>query len=232
MVKAIRAGGADIRKLRGYQIRNSRIQAYLQNNSVKKLQMGTSNNPLAGWLNTDLLPTSPRVVYLDATRRFPFKDDTFDYVYSEHMIEHLEYRGAVSMLHESFRVLRPGGRIRVSTPNLDVLVGLLSEERTADQNHYIDFMTGKFLPGVDDCKEVFVLNNAFRAWGHKFLYDPETLRATMARVGFENIEYYLPGVSNDGNLRNIELHGRGTGGEEINQFVAFAVEGRVPDGKR
>ena len=228
IARALRAGRVDIRKLNGYAMRNRQIEAYLQGNSLKKLQIGTSKSPLAGWLNTDLLPSSRRLVYLDATRRFPFKDDTFDYVYSEHMIEHLDHRSAVAMLQESFRVLKPGGRIRISTPDLRVLVGLLSEARTGQQNRYIDFMTRKFLPGVDDCKEVFVVNNAFRAWGHQFLYDRETLRVTLARVGFEELEYYPAGVSNDENLRDIELHGRVMGCEEINQFIAFAVEGRVP----
>lgn len=232
MAKAIRAGRADIKKLCDFTTRNRKVQAYLRNNSFTKLQIGTSHTSLNGWLNTDLHPANPSVIYLDATHRFPFKDNTFDYVYSEHMIEHLDYRSAVSMLRESFRVLRPGGRIRISTPNLRVLVGLLSEQRTAQQNYYINFMVNKFLPAVDSCKEVFVINNAFRAWGHQFLYDPETLRVALAGAGFENIEYYPPGISDDENLRDIELHGKVMGSEEINQFVAFAMEGQAPNPKR
>jgi predicted SAM-dependent methyltransferase len=231
-VRALRAGLVDIKKLYWFAIRIRKIQIYLDNNSIRKLQLATSNSLLAGWLNTDLLPTSQRVIYLDATRRFPFQDDTFDYIYSEHMIEHLDHPSAVSMLHECFRVLRAGGRIRISTPDLRVLVGLLSEERTARQNHYIDFMTRRFVPDAEYCTEVFVINNAFRAWGHQFLYDRAILRITLARVGFEGIEYYQPGVSDDDNLRGIDLHGRVMGCEEINQFEAFAIEGRVPDPKR
>src|ERR1022692_1971178 len=146
IVRAIRAGLVDLKKLYCYAIRNRKIQTYLDNSPLKKLQLGTSNSLLVGWLNTDVLPTSRKVVYLDATRPFPFDDDIFDYVYSEHMIEHIDHQSAVAMLHECFGVLKPGGKIRISAPDLKVLTGLHSKERTASQNHYIDWMTERFMP--------------------------------------------------------------------------------------
>ena len=231
IVRAIRAGIVDLRKLYGFARRGRQLERYFRNNPVRKLQLGTSNSSIERWLNTDLLPTSNKVVYLDATRRFPFEDNTFDYVYSEHMIEHIEYDSALFMLRECFRVLKPGGKIRMSTPDLKVLVGLFSNEKTKPQEFYIDWMTRKFLPNVTSCKEVFLINNAFRAWGHQFLYDRVTIEMTMKNVGFQNMRYYRPGVSDDDNLRGIESHGSVMGCEEINQFEAFAVEGDVPDTK-
>jgi predicted SAM-dependent methyltransferase len=230
--RAARAGLLDIKKIYGFTTRRRKLDSYLDNNSVKKLQLGTSDSPLAGWLNTDLIPTSRKIAYLDATRRFPFKDDTFDYVYSEHMIEHIDHESAVFMLRECFRVLKPRGKIRISTPDLKVYAGLFSKEKTASQNFYINWVIGKFMPEVDHGKEVFLINNAFRAWGHQFLYDRETLGATLAKIGFENIKYYQPGVSDDGNLRGIESHGSLIGCDEINQFEAFAVEGQTPNSKK
>jgi predicted SAM-dependent methyltransferase len=231
-VRAMRAGIVDLKKLYGFMIRGRQIERYFRNSPVKKLQLGTSNSLISGWLNTDVLPTSREVVYLDATRRFPFKDDTFDYVYSEHMIEHIEYQSALLMLRECFRVLKPGGKIRMSTPDLRVLAGLFSNEKTTSQNFYVDWMTRRFLPDVAYCKEVFLINNAFRAWGHQFLYDRETIEITMNKIGFEKVRYYRPRESDDENLRGIESHGIVMGCEEINQFEAFAVEGEVPDLKK
>jgi predicted SAM-dependent methyltransferase len=231
-VRAARAGAEDIKKLYGFTMRSRQIERYFSDNAVRKVQLGTSHSPVAGWLNTDLLPCSPEVVYLDATRRFPFEDSTIDYVFSEHVIEHIEYQGALEMLRECYRVLRPGGKMRMSTPDLRVLVGLLSNEKTASQSFYIDFATRKFLPGITYCKEVFVINNAFRAWGHQFLYDRQTIETTMRTIGFENIRYYRPGESDDENLKGIESHGRVMECEEFNQFEAFAIEGDVPDPKK
>ena len=117
IVRAARAGLLDIKKIYGFMTRRRKIRSYLYNNNqLKKLQLGTSNSPIIGWLNTDVLPTNRRVAYLDATRRFPFNDDIFDYVYSEHMIEHIDPESAVFMLSECFRVLKPGVERSVFQP--------------------------------------------------------------------------------------------------------------------
>jgi predicted SAM-dependent methyltransferase len=55
-----------------------------------------------------------------------FEDNTFDYIFSEHMIEHVDHDGAVAMLRECYRVLKPGGTICMATPDLAVIVGLLA----------------------------------------------------------------------------------------------------------
>jgi len=231
LVRAVQAGLVDLKQLSCRASRRGQIADYLAAQPVRKLQLGTSHNPLPGWLNTDVVPESDDVVYLDATRTFPFADNVFDYIACEHMIEHVDHAGAMTMLRESFRVLKPGGRIRIATPNLRVLTGLCTSDPTAAQKKYVDWIAKKLEPEPLDCKAAFVLNNAFRAWGHQFIYDPETLQATMARCGFTGLKSYAPGVSDDPNLRGIEAHGREIGDEAINEFETFILEGQVPAGK-
>ncbi len=135
---------------------------------MKKLQLGTGNNVLEGWLNTDMFPIHDSVVYLDGTKHLPFDDNTFDYVVAEHMIEHVEYQAAHVMLKECFRVLKPGGRVRFATPVLSVILALHSRENTDAQINYIDWAVARYMPEVQECKNVFVINNFFRAWGTLF----------------------------------------------------------------
>jgi predicted SAM-dependent methyltransferase len=226
LVKAFRGLKRDLQALVWFTKRPTQISKYLQISQLKKLQLGTSNNVLDGWLNTDIFPYHDSVVYLDATKRFPFDTDTFDYILAEHMIEHIEYQAAQVMLRECFRVLKPGGRVRFATPDLRVILALHSREKTAAQRNYIDWSTARSMPEVLECKDVFVINLLFRAWGHCFLYDRETLHHALTTSGFSEIKFYKPGNSEDPILKNLESHGREIGSEDINQFETIVVEGR------
>jgi predicted SAM-dependent methyltransferase len=225
-VRALRGLMADIRVVRWLVGRRRKIKRYLRECPKRKLHVGTSNNLLEGWLNTDIFLNNSSVVYLDATRRFPFDDATFDYIMAEHMIEHIEYQAAQVMLRECFRVIKPGGRVRFATPDLSVLLGLHSTERTPLHDRYLDWVVTRFMPEVRECKAVFVINNAFRAWGHSFLYDRETLRYALHTQGFCDIKFYKPGVSEDPNLKDLERHGAEIQAEDINQFETMVVEAR------
>src|SRR4051812_40618920 len=100
---------------------------YLRENTVHKLQIGCGGNYLEGWFNTDLSPNAHRTG-LNATRRFPFADNTFDYILSEHMIEHVPYDMGRVILSECHRVLKPGGTLRIVTPDLKFLIGLYQND--------------------------------------------------------------------------------------------------------
>lgn len=205
--------------------RDQLIQSYLANNRVRKLQLGSSENVLEGWLCTDLHPPEPRVIYLDASAPFPIADSTFDYIYSEHMIEHLPFEQGSAMLRECHRILKPGGRIRIATPDLRVVAGLCATELNGEQRRYLDWATSEFLPDGRADRPAFVINNLFRAWGHQFLYDEPVLRDALTAAGFTEIIRCQLQQSDDPILRGIESHGRHIG-EENNQFETFILEAR------
>ena len=79
---------------------------YLAQCDTPKLHIGCGGHVLSGWLNTDYDPELPMVMHLDARQHFPFKEETFDYIFSEHVIEHISYRDGMKMLTECFRVLK------------------------------------------------------------------------------------------------------------------------------
>jgi hypothetical protein len=73
----------------------------------------------------------------DICRGLPFASTSFDVVYHSHVLEHLTRPEAQSLMRECWRVLRPGGLIRVVVPDLekiatDYLVALREVERVED----------------------------------------------------------------------------------------------------
>jgi predicted SAM-dependent methyltransferase len=211
-----------------------RVRRYLGAHPVRKLQLGTGPNPLAGWLNTDLRPDLYRehrgkIVFLDATKSFPFDDMTFDYVFSEHQIEHISQRDASAMARECFRVLCPGGRIRIATPDLAAILRLYANPLDGRQLHYIEFMMTRFLPdaqyGNPSCH---VINLMFKGFGHRFIYDDQTLSALLSEAGFVEIVKFEPGESGDPALRGLEAHGRAIGDEDVNRLETMVIEGTRP----
>jgi predicted SAM-dependent methyltransferase len=232
-------------------VRHRVIADYLATHAVRKLQIGCGGNVLGGWLNSDLNPVrslgvcianrragegasghGPRplrdLVFVDATKPLPFRDGVFDYVFSEHMIEHIPFGDAQGLLREIHRVLKPGGLLRLSTPDLHFLIDLYGQQKTEVQQRYVAWAVETFLPreqtpaGPLDA-DTFVINNFVRNWGHQFIYDQKTLWSALASAGFSGMTRRQPGESDDVNLLGIESHGRRIG-DEFNRLESVVVE--------
>ena len=184
------------------------VRRYLESHQVHKLQIGAGTNARPGWLNGDIDPLGAEVIYLDACRRFPFQDNTFSYVFSEHMIEHVPYQDGRNMLNECHRVMAPGGRIRICTPDLANFLKLFRSDRSPVENDYLTWATREFIPVADAVDPVFVLNNYVRDWGHQFIYDRPTLARALEHAGFSDVSYHELGESGDPHLRGLEYADR------------------------
>jgi predicted SAM-dependent methyltransferase len=195
--------------------------------SPRGLQIGAAGTTLDNWFNTDLDPRKEGVYYLDATQPLPFPDHSFDFIFSEHMIEHIPFASGLQLLSECRRVLKPSGVVRTATPNLKNILALIADH-DPDVERYLDWAVETFkLPQKPFPKAPVVINNFFRSWGHQFLYDPETLREVMARAGFRDIVQQQVGTSVHVPLRGLEHHGHAIG-EWINQFETMVFEGSAP----
>ena len=178
-------------------------QAYLQSHSSPKLHLGASNHTLEGWLNTDIFPHE-NVMFMDATKTYPFPDQSFDLVYSEHMIEHVPYEAGQFMLKECYRVLRPGGLIRIVTPDLATIMALYADDLSPKQREYIAYMSQRFIPEAPEMSQTFVINAFFRMWGHQFIFDEKRLVSCLKTAGFSDIQRRRLGDSSNPALSNLE----------------------------
>lgn len=216
-----------IRLTRAVTRRDRRLTArYLAAHELPRLHVGCGDNELAGWLNTELYPRGNQV-YLDATRRFPFEDAVFRFVYAEHMIEHISLRDAGAMLSECFRVMAPGGVIRIVTPDLMALKRLLDAPLTPTLDAYLRYSLDAYKIHAPAADGVYVFNHFMRAWGHQFIHAESSLRRLLVAAGFDDIQ---PTSLNDSS--HPELRGWAKSERMPDGFLemeSFVLEGRKPD---
>jgi len=202
-----------------------KIRDYTQSHSIRKLQLGAGGNDPDGWLNSDIAPT-PKEIYLDATRPYPFPDGSFQYVFSEHVIEHVSWEGGVAMLRECHRVLVPGGKVRTVTPNLRKFMELVEGGNGPDERQFIEAKLRIHRWPTTPIPTVYIFNGEAHEWGHQFLYDPASLRKTLELAGFQQINEYPVSEKTDPVFREAERRARDPGSDLwlVNNFEAMAFE--------
>ena len=90
--------------------------------NIKLLNLGCGNRYHRDWINVDFVSPSSEVISYDLTRRLPFAESEIDVVYHSHLLEHFRKDHALCFLTECFRILKPGGIIRVAVPDLEQIV--------------------------------------------------------------------------------------------------------------
>ncbi|HYZ32139.1 MAG TPA: methyltransferase domain-containing protein [Crenalkalicoccus sp.] len=184
------------------------IAAHFKTSEKPRLHIGAGAFRIDGWLNSDYTP-KPGVVVVDATKKFPFRDSTFNYIYTEHMIEHISFSDGACMLQQCARVLKPGGTIRIVTPNFPVFLDFYRQPEDERYKAYMDW-TWSELHRVGNGAEaptshpVFIINYYFKAWGHTFIYDEYSLRLSLEKAGFTNMRRENVNTSRHAELRNLE----------------------------
>jgi len=202
---------------------NDMCEKYLASAPVTKLHVGGGPRCLAGWLNTDIA-LFPGVMQMDAGQPFPFSDAVFDYVFTEHMIEHVSVESAMLMLRECYRVLKNGGVIRVTTPNLAAILGLYDKNLSELQQNYLNWFCKTFLPPDRASTPAHAVNAMFRMWGHQHIYDEETLTDALLKTGFGEVRRQSLMQSECPELRNLENVARYP--ESLLEFESIALEAR------
>lgn len=137
-----------------------------------QLHLGCGPNRIADWVNVDLLGRASVDVALNLRRPFPLPSGCVAAVYHEHLLEHLPYPDAYSLLSECARVLRRGGVLRVGVPDF----GAYARSYASD-GRFVD----ELRPGRPS--RVVALAEVAYAHGHRSLWDAESLITAMRDLG-------------------------------------------------
>jgi len=171
-----------------------------------KLNLGCGPKTPDGWVNVDYwigarlrqLPIiglfanfftksnwNNDLVLQDLTKKWQWGNNSADIVYSSHTIEHMWKEDGEHFLSEAFRVLKPGGVIRVIVPDIKRFV-----ERYLDGDfESTDFLDklGVFPHSRDDSWYTRIIA-VFLRYPHKCMYDLNAMTALMEATGFEIIQ--------------------------------------------
>lgn len=151
----------------------------LESISPLRLHLGSSTNRLPGWVNIDLLrPGRTLDLYWDLRRPLPFPDASVDAIFAEHLLEHLSFPSGVRLLRECRRVLRRGSVVRLGVPDLD---------RYIASYHGRDDIIERVRPGRPT--RALALGEPFFLYGHRCMYDFETMQHALLDAGFSQVAH-------------------------------------------
>jgi SAM-dependent methyltransferase len=115
------------------------------------------------------------------THQIELNDNTVDVVQSEDVFEHIEYQDLTKVLCDIYRVLKPGGYLRMSVP--DYRCDVLYERSVKDDSGSILFDAGG--GGRYDA-----INNKVVDGGHVWFPRYETVKTLLNTTPFERYTFY------------------------------------------
>lgn len=109
--------------------------------------------------------------------RYPLKcqDNAFDGVFSEHVLEHLYIDDALALLREIYRILKPGGTLRLTVPSLDYRIQCYLEEKASGDSLRIALASD-------------MIRNLTQEYLHLSVWDYDRLAYELESLGFVSIK--------------------------------------------
>lgn len=146
-----------------------------------------SSLPADGWqeLRLDIDPKVDPDIVASMTDMAPVPDGSVDAVWSSHNLEHLDPHEVPVALQEFLRVLKPGGTLLLTVPDLQAVARLVAEDRL-DETLY-DSTQGPIRPldVVYGYGPALATGNRFMA--HRNGFTPNLLGRLLQEAGFEPV---------------------------------------------
>jgi len=139
---------------------------------------------------------SNKVLHHNLFYGIPFRNNSIPNVFSSHFFEHLTYESARFLFSESYRVLTPGGTIRILVPSLEVQLEKMKialQECDAGNYELIQpYITEQFVEIQDPFSY------------HRYMYTVDSLKKVMEKEGFSDVNEMTAGVGRMPDLNLLE----------------------------
>ena len=101
---------------------------------IKRLNWGCGSWTPEGWINSDIKDEPGVNLVASILDGLPLETDSIDYAVSIHALPEMHYANLIPVLQELRRVLKPGGVLRLSLPDLDK--GIAAYQR-GDRDYFL-----------------------------------------------------------------------------------------------
>lgn len=132
------------------------------------------------WVNVDGVIDRNVDYLVDFNRTLPFPDESFDGIFSEHVLEHFTLADGEQLAREAHRVLRPSGCFRIVAPDAALIM-----------RHYFDRpdeLLAHRGPGAGQTAMEVINAHFHQRYEHQFVYDFPTLERMLLRAGYRTVE--------------------------------------------
>lgn len=147
------------------------------------VNLGCGDAGKDGWFNIDSAQAPGVTCVYDCRKRLPLPDAAAKAIFTEHLLEHLDYDEEVPLfLRECYRVLEPGGVLRIVVPDGQKYLEAYATRSWGAMRDFSPLAAGRD-PSRTTLMEL--VNEHFRQAGqHRFSYDYETLQRVLTKAGF------------------------------------------------
>jgi len=172
---------------------------------MKRYHFGCGPFKIDGWENYNR--------EIDLRKPLPFPDAEAEFVFTEHVIEHLTPQEGWRFFEQCHRILAINGVVRTVFPDITKVWNLATP-------NYIDTLKRR---GWGDGSPASSIHHLVFRHGHKSLWTPPLMITVLEAIGFEARQVPLNWSRHKG-LIGLERHGEAIG-KEANDLESVAVEG-------
>jgi len=157
------------------------------------INLGSGLKKIDDCINIDFFSFSDKADY-EADFRYPLKidDDSVDGIFTEHVLEHLTYDQVERLIKECYRILKPGGIIRIIVPDVSIFI---EKYCLNDNDWFSQWEKYTFIESDDATRrnrrmisKMTAISFVTQEYGHMSCWDFETLGIFLRGANFKNVE--------------------------------------------
>lgn len=147
-----------------------------------KINLGCGENYIPGFVHIDK-SSYPHVDYQSDVKDLSFiPTNSVELIYASHLLEYFDRHEVINVLEEWYRVLKPGGILRLAVPDFESIVKVYLKYKDLDHRGILGPLYGKWHINDSSHSKNIVY--------HKTTYDFFSIKKLLDYIGFKNIRKY------------------------------------------